>query len=53
MKYLVKIAWRAEFMFDNIEEAATFVSTAIQHRIPGDDNDEIVIKVIEEGKEEE
>jgi len=48
--YMVEIGWRAMFKFDNIEEASSFADQAKKHRFD-DSEDQIVIKLIDEGSE--
>ena len=51
--YLVKIGWRCEFMFDNINDAGTFAAQAANHRTEDSDNDKISITLIDLDKSEE
>ena len=54
MKYVVKLGWRSEFMFNNINEAADFANSAAEARIKGeDDTDEISIRLVEVKEDQE
>lgn len=47
LAYVVKIGWRNEFRFDDIEEAGTFAVQAKTHRTENSNDDQISIKVID------
>lgn len=52
MKYRVYLAWRCEFIFDDLNEAATFAKSAADHMI-GDKDDHIKIQIVSEKELEE
>lgn len=53
LAYVVKIGWRSEFMFDDMEDAGIFAISAKTHRTENSDNDPISIKVIDLDDQEE
>ena len=54
MKYLVRLAWRAEFVFDDPDTAMNFAATAMAHKIPDEDHDlePVTITIIAGSNEE-
>ena len=47
LAYVVKIGWRNEFMFDDMNDAGSFAIQAKVHRTDGSDDEQISIKVID------
>lgn len=56
LEFLVKLGWRAEFLFDSLDEAARFARTAFRTRTGDEVGDEVEIIIREvkiKNKEEE
>lgn len=55
LEYVVKVAWKAEFIFNNGPSAFSFAQTAASKKLPEYDNEDItiVIRRKEEVKEDE
>lgn len=51
LKYIVKIGWRSEFEFDNIDDAGSFAVQAKTHRTDDSDKDAISIQIIDTSEE--
>ena len=47
LAYVVKIGWRNEFKFDDMNDAGSFAIQAKTHRTENSDDDQISIKVID------
>lgn len=52
LKYIVKIGWKCEFVFDSIDDAGSFAVQAKTHRTENSDPDAISIKIIDTSEEE-
>lgn len=53
LSYVVKIGWRCEFEFDDMEDAGSFAIQAAAHRTANSDKDEIIIKIKDNDPDEE
>ncbi len=53
LKYVVKIGWKYEYEFDNINDAGSFAVQARTHRTENSDKDTISIKILDDSEEDD
>ena len=52
LAYVVKLNWRDDYMFDDMEDASIFAISAAAHRTEDSGDEQISIRIIDVDKEE-